>query len=399
MTRPAAGAGLFLLTALTTSWGGASDAAVTAAAASSGTIHLTVTNPVDASRQAETVEVRAAVLAPRLSPRDLAGLCVTDLAGGHELLAQAVDENGDGTDDVLVFQADFAPRQARRFALTRCTPRPPRREDFRVYGRFVRERHDDFAWENDRVAFRVYGPALETFAGEPLTSSAVDVWSKRTRRLVIDDWYLVDDYHHDHGEGGDFYPAGRSRGCGGSGLIVDGALAVSRNFRDSRVLARGPIRLVFELTYPLWQDGLEAAETKLVSLDAGSHFNRFESRYRLPPSRPADWAAGVRKAEGAQLRIEKTRGFVRTWERQDRYGDGGWLGCAVVVDQARLADVVERDGNVLAVGGLAASGPAVWYAGAGWDRSGDVPDVEAWDREVEAFARRLASPLKIEVEP
>ena len=98
----------------------------------------------------------------------------------------------------------------REFALSPAEPSKPRREDYRVYARFVRERHDDFAWENDRVAFRLYGPALETFEKEPLTSSAVDAWSKRTSRLVLNDWYLVDDYHRDHGEGGDFYPAGKS---------------------------------------------------------------------------------------------------------------------------------------------------------------------------------------------
>ena len=27
-----------------------------------------------------------------------------------------------------------------------------------AFGRFVPEREDDFAWENDKVAFRVYGP-------------------------------------------------------------------------------------------------------------------------------------------------------------------------------------------------------------------------------------------------
>ena len=32
-----------------------------------------------------------------------------------------------------------------------------------VYGRFVRERHDDFTWENDLVAHRMYGTDLETW--------------------------------------------------------------------------------------------------------------------------------------------------------------------------------------------------------------------------------------------
>ena len=51
-------------------------------------------------------------------------------------------------------------------------------------GRFVRERNDDFAWENDLVAHRVYGPALETAKKEPLVSSGIDVWVKRTHRFM-----------------------------------------------------------------------------------------------------------------------------------------------------------------------------------------------------------------------
>ena len=30
-----------------------------------------------------------------------------------------------------------------------------------TYARFVPERSDDFAFENDKVAFRIYGPALK----------------------------------------------------------------------------------------------------------------------------------------------------------------------------------------------------------------------------------------------
>jgi len=35
---------------------------------------------------------------------------------------------------------------------------------FRAYGRFVRERFDDFRWENDRIAHRMYAKALETYS-------------------------------------------------------------------------------------------------------------------------------------------------------------------------------------------------------------------------------------------
>ena len=99
-----------------------------------------------------------------------------------------------------------------------------------VYGRFVRERFDDFVWENDLVAHRMYGPALETAAKEPLVSSGIDTWVKRAHRLVVNDWFMTGDYHRDQGEGADFYGVGKSRGCGGLGLWAGGKLNVSKNF-------------------------------------------------------------------------------------------------------------------------------------------------------------------------
>jgi hypothetical protein len=207
---------------------------------------------------------------------------------------------------------------------------------------------------------------------------------------------MVDDYHKDHGEGGDFYSAGRSRGCGGSGVWRDGRLFVSRNFRESRVLANGPIRLVFELTYAAWDaGGADVSERKRVTLDAGSNLSRFESLYAARGKAPWSWASGIRKAGDALVRSAREAGIVRTWEALRSYGDNGQLGCGIVAEPANVAEVVEADGNVLLVG--KAGTPAVYYAGSGWNRSGDFPDVAAWDRYLDAFSRRLGSPLRVEV--
>ena len=371
---------------------------VSCAMAQDGPVRLRVKNALDAVRAEETVEVTAAALSGRWRAEDLPQLAVTDPRSGRQLLAQAVDEDGNGAFDRLVFQADFAPGEAREFLLSRAALRKATREEYRVYGRFVRERHDDFAWENDRVAFRIYGEALESFEQEPLTSSAIDAWSKRTRRLVLNDWYLVDDYHRDHGEGGDFYPAGRTRGCGGSGLMLDGVLAVSRNFRSSRVLASGPIRLVFEVGYPAWEKpDLRVTELRRVTLDAGSQLSRFESAYTMTGDGPITWAAGIRKPEGVVPRVDRERGIVRTWEQLTRYGENGWLGCGVMVDPAALVDVSEQGGSQLVVMRTPRGRPASWWAGSGWDGSGDFKDAAAWDRYLDAFAARLRSPLEVEV--
>jgi len=346
----------------------------------------------------ETIEVSLKSLPGVGKPADLRRVRVRDEATGQELLAQAMDTDGDYDEDTLVFQADLARGATARFNLALGETQTYRPEDFRVYGRFNRERFDDFVWENDKVAFRMYGEALETWVREPLSSSSVDAWVKKTNRLVANEWYLVDNYHQDHGDGGDFYSAGKTRGCGGSGLIADGRLFTSKNFRKSRVLSRGPIRLLFELEYDAWDvAGVKVKETKRVSLDAGSNFNRFENRYTTEGAAPLPdgflYATGTKKEKGADVRIDPKVGVLRAWEELNRYGKDGWMGCAVVVDPGRIVSNPELDGNVL----VSFRGPAPYFAGTGWDRSGDFKTMADFDAHVNTFAARLASPVSVQV--
>jgi pectinesterase len=354
--------------------------------ADSGALRVTVRNELPLARSSETVEIAASSLT---ALGDLTRVHVFDHDSGREILAQALDLDADGKAESLIFQTDMKPQSVRSFDLRAGERVVYRKDDFHVYGRFVRERYDDFAWENDRVAHRMYGAALETWQKEPLTSSSVDVWLKRTRRLIVNDWYMVDDYHRDTGEGADFYSAGRSRGCGGSGIWRDGKLIVSKNFRDSRVLANGPIRLVFELRYPVWEGVGVRSETKRITLDAGQNFNRFESRYDADGD--FQYAAGIKKFAATDVRIERAAGWIRAWGPV--VGGTGKFGCAIVLDPAAIADVTEADGNHLIV----AKTPAIYYAGTGWDKSGDFADVSDWDRYVEQWAQRVKSPLRVEV--
>lgn len=362
--------------------------------------HLTVqvSNGLDLARPVETIELSSKQLSTAFRAEDLARVHVTEGTTSRELLAQAVDLDGDGVPDQLVFQAGFEPKGTRTFTLTLGEKAALKAQDFRVYGRFVRERFDDFAWENDLVAHRLYGPALETWQKEPLTSSGVDVWAKKTRALVVNEWYMVDDYHRDHGEGGDFYSVGPSRGCGGTGVWKDGRLFVSRNFRRSRVLANGPVRLVFELEYEPWEaGGVSVSERKRVVLDAGTRFNRFESTFASV--QPAELAAaiGIKKPSGASVLVTRELGALRTWEALKE--PNGNLGCAVILPPSVIDSATEAEGNVLLLAKVQTGQSVTYLAGSAWDRSEDVPSAVAWDRIVIDQARRLASPLAVEVLP
>jgi len=240
-------------------------------------VAVKVENPLDAPRAAETVAVSVKAIRALAAGLEPGKLVVVDDAK-RPVPSQLVDLDGDDGPDELVFQLDLPAHGARSVLVQAGERAPAPRDAFRAYGRFVRERHDDFAWENDRIAHRVYGPGLETAAREPLISSGFDVWVKRVPRLVVNEWYMTDDYHRDKGDGADMYAVGKSRGCGGLGIWTGDKLAVSRNFMSSRVLANGPIRLEFELTYPPWKAGDSMlSETKRITLDAGSNFDRVET--------------------------------------------------------------------------------------------------------------------------
>ena len=367
-----------------------------AGAARAGGVTVKVTNPLAAPRASETIAVGLAEIRKLGPSLDAHKIVVVDGAG-KPVLSQLVDLDGDEAPDELVFQTDLRARETKSFAVEAGERPAPAREDFRVYGRFVRERHDDFAWENDRIAHRMYGPDLETCRREPLTSSGIDVWTKRVPKLLVNDWYMTDDYHRDHGEGADFYSVGKSRGCGGSGIWTGGKLAVSRNFVTSRVLANGPIRLVFELDYaPFEAGGSKVAETKRITLDAGANFERIESRFSAEgPARVLPVGVGIAKHDGGAVQLDKKGRWMRTWEPLKP--DAGHLGCAIVLPPGAAGVYKQTDGEHLIVADARPGAPFVAYVGFGWDRSGDgaAPDLAGWTKSVERRARELAAPVRV----
>ena len=175
----------------------------------------------------------------------------------------------------------------------------PKAQDARVMARAVPERADDFVFENNLIAGRFYGKALE---GNP-TSPGLDIWVKLPGALVADDWYRNavegDDpnyYHHDHG-GKDCYKVAVSLGGGASAPFIDEQICYpATNYRSAEVLSQTPDEVVFVLHYPEWEaaEGVKVALDKKVTVTADSYFCRVEDSYTFSGVESLPVVAGMK---------------------------------------------------------------------------------------------------------
>lgn len=357
---------------------------------------VTAVNKLQIARASQTIELSAKQLEP-LGEKDFTKIHIKDSAG-KEVLCQAVDTDFDAyhKTDIVIFQSDFAAGETKTFTVSAGAKQEFKPEQFKAFGRFVRERFDDFAWENDRIAHRMYGKGLETWLGEPLTSSTIDIWTKRTTRMVISDWYMVDDYHADHGEGADFYSAGASRGNGGNGLWAADKLWVSKNFVDSRVLANGPIRVLFELDYEAFDvNGVKVSEVKRISLDAGQNLDHYQSFYKPASPTELTCAIGLKKVAGQEKDFNAGRACLTAWEKVEK--NQGMQGIALVVNPKTFEKEAEDKLNNLLLVKAAPDNAVSYWAGFFWDKSGQFADYAAWKKYVDEFAQGVASPIEVKV--
>jgi len=252
-----------------------------------------------------------------------------------------------------------------------------------AYGRFVPERRDDFAWENDKVAFRVYGPA----APEAGHSSGVDNWFKKVDYAIIDKWYdaFVNGilYHVDRGEGYDPYHTGTSRGTGGSAVWVDGVPYSAHNFVDYKVLESGGDVVRFSLDYE-WQTPLGLVEeTKTISLPIGSQLYQASSQFKLD-GKPAALPIAVGLTthdEKAIVDFDRPSGRISTWEVIDSLG----VGTGAIVNPDRIADIrhvvsdTADESHIWIITSTNEDGQISWSAGFAWEGAGDISSLDEWN--------------------
>lgn len=366
-----------------------------------GSVVLRATNMLPIERNQEIVSVPWNTISTKLTSATPTKVRVVD-GDGHELLSQVVDNNGDGTFDELIFQASFAPRDTRKFTVEAVAPAatPPR-----VHIRHDEPR-DDIAWENDIGAWRIYGEGLKK-TSSAMSSAGIDVWSKKTRALIVDKWYEKghDAYHVDTGEGADFFDVGETLGAGGVAVWKGDTLYRPDNFKAWKIINNGPLRATFELRYDPWNAaGLSVSEVKRISVDAGQMLYREESIFKAEGGNVTTipYVIGLVKRPGLVGSTSKGNSYawLSAWgPTAPKNGGHGEIGTAVIMPRDKVSDWKEVHGHYLAVSSATSGRPVVNYVGAAWTAAGDITSPQAWWKYLDSFAQRLAAPIAVTIAP
>lgn len=380
-------------------------------------VSLEVSNSLPRAR-AEVVEVDCQSVG--IDPAGPLAVVVVD-ANGREVPAQLTH------DGKLAFVAEVPAKGKAKYALRPGHGQYPTRAAGAVYP----YRDDDLAWENENVAFRAYGPALQR-RGE--RGYGYDLFLKRDTLDPIlpqmyadflnpENWRAVNElkaqgkhaearefensftYHVDHGHGMDCYAVGPTLGAGVAALIGDdGKLAFPWCYETVEILDRGPVRFAARLRFtPLVVGKDTLVEERLIVLDSGSNLNRTEVTYS-GLTVPRQIAQGIVLRDGGAISARPGNGYISYVDPTQGPDNGKVFVGAVYPAGIKETRVVYKDGStqpaypghVLGVSDLQPGQTFVYYWGFGWDR-GNMPSIEDWNEYLAQQVEAQANPLKIKI--
>ncbi|MRX66337.1 DUF4861 domain-containing protein [Maribacter luteus] len=363
-----------------------------------------VTNDLNMDRSFETVEIKLKDIKSEGETLDTSkNYTIIDAETKKEQVSQLSDTDGDGTPDVLLFQPEIKANSTKTYEVVLKEGQSHKDTIPSCYSRFVPERTDDYAWENNRVAFRTYGPVAQKMIEENVPggtlSSGIDAWLKRVDYPIINRWYKKEletegTYHEDTGEGLDNFHVGSSRGVGGIAVKVDTTYSFSKNFTKWKTLETGPIRTSFWLDYAPWQAGDKTiSERKYISLDYGSNLSKFV----IEVTGTDEVSVGLTSHEkDGEISTQVNQGWVSYWEP---HGDSE-IGTGIVAAEGTMTAydnyiTNKTDQSNLFVQLGVADGRVTYYAGFGWKKSGQFTTKESWNAYLKDFAQKINNPLKV----
>lgn len=250
----------------------------------------------------------------------------------------------------------------------------------RTYVRFVPERSNDIAWENDRIAFRVYSRLVKDKVG-----SGVDLWTKSVAYSVIDGWYALNDqgkdYHSDRGEGYDFYAVGKDRGCGGTAIWKDGKMYVSEPYANYRIIQNNEDHIAFRLDYQPYKAGTQTIyESKVISMVNGMPFYRVSQTIETSDGKDVLLAVGLTDFGKAIVEKKQSLGLLSLIETVS--DKDGQIGTCVVADPAKTDGYQKVENEEYLILRVKNREPIVYYVGAGWSGDPRLQPFSKWNENI-----------------
>ena len=384
------------------------------------TVTITVTNDENEQRQ-ELVEIDLKTIVDKLALGEDDAFVVRNAFG------QQVDYQVT-YDGKLLIDVSVRPCGKAQFTVSKGVPEPMKTW---VKGKMYPTRKDDIAWENDRGAYRVYGPALQR-TGEK--SFGTDVWTKNTPEIVVEDRYTADydgnilkniyhkkgqgekwrdedlhtSFHLDHGNGLDCYSVGSTLGCGTPALMDGNTLIYPYCYKEYEILDNGPLRFTVALTYhpAKVKKDENVVEHRIMSLDKGSNFNKITVWYE-GLTKPCDFASGVVIHSEDKESVVLGSNYVHYADPTDNpakhnfqvyvaalfpYGD--------VKTKMLKYDTPNKgiEGHALGIlKKLENNQKYTYYAGSAWSKA-DVRTQREWQVRIDSFLNAIAMPLEVTIE-
>lgn len=262
----------------------------------------------------------------------------------------------------------------------------------KAFARYVPERKDDFAWENDLVAYRAYGKALE---GTNEDAQGFDFWAKRTSRLIINEWYKNNNYHTDQGSGLDYYSVGQSLGVGDIALYYADQIQYTKHYRSYEIVDNGPLRTTFKLFFaPELVAGRTVSLVKTISLDAGSQLNKISVTISSSDRSNIPIVLGIarRNEEEPAYNWDEQSAVFSYWE--PAYKDNK-TGTGLIMPRKPAAFILDKNQFLFKMEVLS-SETLSYYSGAAFNKAGKIQDAASWRNYLRQRKEQLNNPLRIE---
>ena len=374
---------------------------------------VTISNPTGTDRHPEMVEVSLEDVLANLSLAEGENFILKDTEGNELPYQITYDGN-------VIFQVTMMAGQEQTYKFAKGTPQET---ESLVFGKHYADKDDDFAWENDKVGFRVYGHKLDVASGydlfckrgthlpvlEQLYANEVyssDAWKRYYELMAINKEdafrFKMDtlSYHVDHGYGMDVYAVGPTLGAGIAALMDNETISYPYCYETYEVLDNGPLRFTVKFTFRPIACGQnkDVIETRIISLDAGSHLNRTKVSY-ANLSEPKEIVAGIiLREDGGQWAADAEKGYISYPAPTQNPDTTQVVNNGIIyvghVYPKEVKKAHESHGHILTRSDYSPESEFTYYWGFGWDHA-DILSRDQWNAYLETYASMVRNPLNI----